>query len=107
MPDIHKICIKLTGDGTQIARGLTIINVAFTVLEEGNQATLALGNHCVAIFKMTDNYDNLAAALEDICNEGKQLKSITINDKSHEIETYLGGDLKFLAIVCGIECCEL
>ena len=52
---------------------------------------------------MAENYDNLAAALEDICNEGKQLKSITINDKSYEIETYLGGDLKSLAMVCGID----
>ena len=103
MSDIHKIRIKLTGDGTQIARGLTIINVAFTVLEEGNEATSVTGNHSVAIFKMAENYENLAAALEDICNEGKQLKSITIDDKSYEIETYLGGDLKFLAMVCGID----
>ena len=54
---------------------------------------------------MAENYDNinLVAALKDISNEGKQLKSITINDKSYEIETYLGGDLKFLAMVCGID----
>ena len=39
MPDIHKMQIKLAGNGTQIARGHTIINVAFTVLEEGNLAT--------------------------------------------------------------------
>ena len=52
---------------------------------------------------MAENYENLAATLEDICNEGKQLKSITIDDKSYEIETYLGGDLKFLAMVCGID----
>ena len=56
MPDIHKIRIKLTGDGTQIARGLMIINVAFTVLEEGNQATSVLCNHSadVTIFKMAE-----------------------------------------------------
>ena len=51
---------------------------------------------------MAENYDSLAAALEDVCNEGKQL-SITINVKSYEIETYLGGDLKFLAMDCGID----
>ena len=87
MPYIHKIWIKLTGDGTQIARGLTIINVTFTVLEEGNQATSVLYNHSVATFKMAENYDNLAATLEDICNKGKQSKSITINDKSYKTET--------------------
>ena len=73
--DIHKIHVKLTGDGTQIARGLTIINVAFTVLEDGNQATLVLGKH---FYVIVENYDNLAAALEDICNKGKQFKSIII-----------------------------
>ena len=49
------ICIKLTGDGTQIATGLTIINVDFTVLEEGNEATSVIGNYSVAIFKMAEN----------------------------------------------------
>ena len=102
-PDIQKIRVKLTGDGTQIARGLTIVNVAFTILEEGDQASSVVGNHSVAIFKIPETYENLAAALEDICKEGKQMKSITINDKSYEIETYLGGDLKFLAMVCGID----
>lgn len=38
IPDIQKIHVKLTGDGTQIARGLTIMNIAFTILEEGDQA---------------------------------------------------------------------
>ena len=53
----------------------------------------------MAIFKNGRKLDdNLAAALEDVCNEGRQLKSITINIKSYEIETYLGGDLKFLAM---------
>ena len=101
-PDIQKIHIKLTGDGTQIARGLTIVNIAFTILEE-DHASSVLGNYSVAIFKIVENYENLAAALVDICKEGEQLKSITINDKSYEIEMYLGGDLKFLAMVCGIE----
>ena len=102
-PDIQKIHVKLTGDGTQIARGLTIVNIAFTILEEGDQAYSVLGNHSVAIFKMAETYENLAAALEDICNEGKEMRSITIDDKRYEIETYLGGDLKFLAMVCGID----
>jgi len=57
----------------------------------------------VTIFKIPETYESLAAALEDIFKEGKQMKSITINDKSYEIETYLGVDLKFLAMVCGID----
>ena len=52
---------------------------------------------------MAENYENLKAALEDICSEVNEMKSITINDKTYDIETYLGGDLKFLAMVCGIQ----
>ena len=37
------IRVKLTGDGTQIARGLGIVNVAFTILEQGQQATSVSG----------------------------------------------------------------
>ena len=79
------------------------MNIAFTILEEGDQASSVLGNHSVAIFKMAENYQNLAAALEDIHNERQQMKSITIDDRNYEIETYLGGDLKFLVMVCGID----
>ena len=42
----------------------------------------------MAIFKMAETYENLAAALEDICNEGKEMRSITIDDKRYEIETH-------------------
>lgn len=55
---IQKISVKLTEDGTQITRGLTIVNVAFTVLEEGDQACLVVGNHYLAIFKIAENYKN-------------------------------------------------
>ena len=72
-------------------------------MEEGDQAYSVLDNHSIAIFKMAENYANLKAAMEDICSEGNEMKSITINDKTYEIETYLGCDLKFLAMVCGID----
>ena len=68
--DIQKIHVKPTGDGIQIARYLTAVNIAFTILE-GDQAYSVLGNHSVAIFKMAVKYENLAAALQDICNGGK------------------------------------
>ena len=35
MPSYFRI--KLTGDGTQIGRGFNVVNVAFTILEEGNK----------------------------------------------------------------------
>ena len=35
----NTIRIKLTGDGTLIARGLNVVNIAFTVLEDGQKAS--------------------------------------------------------------------
>ena len=56
--------VKLTGDGTQIGRGFTVVNVAFTMLEEGEKAHSAAGNHCIGIFKVCESdYNALYEAL--------------------------------------------
>ena len=98
------IKIKLTGDGTQIARGLSVVNVAFTVLEEGQQATSVVGNHSIAILRVSEKYEDLASALEDIVSEAKDLEVVTVEERVYKIELFLGGDWKFLACICGLEC---
>ena len=95
--------VKLTGDGTQIDRGLTVVNVAFTILEEGNKARSASGNHSIGIFKVSEDYHALISAMQDIITEAKSLKNVTINNTTYEIKYFLGGDMKFLALVCGID----
>lgn len=97
------IRIKLTGDGTRIARGLNIVNFAFTIIEEGSKAYSVLGNYSVAILKITESYDELALGLQDICEEAKDLEVLTIEGSVYRILFFLGGDWKFLATVCGIE----
>ena len=95
--------VKLTGDGTQIGRGFTVVNVAFTILEEGEKAHSAAGNHSIGIFKVCESdYNALYEALQDII-EASDLKYITINGNKHNIKYFLGGDIKFLALVCGIQ----
>ena len=97
------IRVKLTGDGTQIARGLSVVNIAFTILEEGQLACSSSGNHTVAILKVAEDYDDLAAGLEDIINEATDLEVLTVNEKVFKLQYFLGGDWKFLAVVCGLE----
>ena len=97
------IRIKLTGDGTRIARGLNIVNIAFTILEEGSKAYSVFGNYSVAILKATETYDELALGLQNICEEAKDLEVLTIEGNVYKIILFLGGDMKFLATVCGIE----
>ena len=45
----------------------------------------------------------MVRALSDIVNEVSTLQSIEIGGNSHPIEYFMGGDMKFLAMVCGIE----
>ena len=54
-----KIRIKLTGDGTKIGKRLHVVNVAFTLLDEGEKAYSAAGNHCIAIIKEPESYESL------------------------------------------------
>lgn len=98
-----KLRIKLTEDGTNLGRSLHVVNVAFCVLDEERAGTSPYGNHSLAILKVAEKYEQLALALEDVRVEVAQLDSILINDEVFEIELFLGGDWKFLAIVCGID----
>jgi hypothetical protein len=97
------IQIKLTRDGTNIAKHLHVVNFACTLLNEGSLACSPFGNHSLAIMQVCEDYDSLAGSLTDTVNEASELKSVTINENEHRVEYFLGGDLKFLAIVCGIE----
>ena len=89
------IRIKLTG--------LDVFNIAFTIIDEGSRAQSVFGNYSVAILKVSENYEELQAGLEDICSAAKDIEVVTIEGQVYSIQFYLGGDLKFLALVCGIE----
>ena len=99
----RKVGIKLTGDGTQIARGLNVVTFAFTVLENDLNPTSVYGSHPVAIIKTTETYENLSASLKGIIDEATALNEIHIDGVTFEIELFLGGDWKFLAMVCGLD----
>ena len=91
----NTIRIKLTGDGTQIARGLSVVNINFTMLEEGQtRACSAFGNHSIVILRVSENYKELKPGLEDIIAEAEDLEVLTIRDKVYSVQFFLGGDLK-------------
>ena len=95
--------VKLTGDGTKICRKLNLINFCFTVLNEGDLTKSPRGNHTIAIINSTEKYEDLEIALSDIQSEVQTLTSITFDGMNFPIEYFLCSDLKFLAIICGIE----
>ncbi len=98
-----KVRVKLTGDGTNIGKRLHVANFGFTILDEGDVAYSAAGNHCLAIFKEAETYESLKAALQDIASDIKSLLTIDVNGMTLEVEYYLGGDWKFLALATGID----
>ncbi len=95
-----KVWVKLTGDGTNIGKRLHVVNFGFTILDEGN---VAAGKHCITIFKEPETYQSLKAALHDIASDVKSLVTIDVNGTTFEVEYYLGGDWKFLALATGID----
>ena len=95
--------VKLTGDGTKICRKLNLTNFCFTVLNEGDVAKSPRGNHAIAIINSTEKYEDLKIALSDIRNEVQALTSIKFDSMEFPMEYFLCGDLKFSAIICGID----
>lgn len=97
------IQVKLTGDGTYIAKNIHVVNFAFTLLNEGQAASSVFGNHSLSIIEIPEDYDSLSSALADIVQEASELQSIEVYGREHRIQYFLGGDMKFLAIAVGIE----
>ena len=96
------INIKLSGDGTNIGKRLTVVNFTFTILNEKELAMGEKGNYVLALIKTTETYDNIRESLADLRMETSNLKEISVNNCTYQIEYFLGSDWKFLALVCGL-----
>ena len=90
----HKIRVKLSGDGTNIGKRLHVINITFTMLDEGGKAMSADGNHLIAVIKESENYDKLEQSLADIGKDMGSLQEISVGRLHFEIEWFLGGGLE-------------
>jgi hypothetical protein len=99
--DGETIKIKLSGDGTNIGKQMSVVNITFTILNEKKMAMSEKGNYILAVIKASESYDTLAESLADI-TEMQDLQKISVDDKTFDFEYFLGGDWKFLACVCGI-----
>ena len=94
--------MKASGDGTRIGKHLQLLNVTFSIINEGNVAMSEEGNYVIAVFKTKDDYVRIRDSLSDFRDEIRNLSSITCGDKIFQIEYFLGGDWKFLATVCSL-----
>ena len=85
----------MTGDSTRFGKHLSVISFGFTIIDEGNLAYSAAGNHCLAIWEGTESYETLKLALHDIITEVATLTTITAGGIMFDIEYYLGETEKF------------
>ena len=61
-----------------IGKRLHVVNVTFTILDEGSKAMSASGNHLIAIIKEPEDCDKLAESLMDIRKDVESLKQLKI-----------------------------
>ena len=98
----NSLKIKVSGDGTRIGKRLQLLNVTYTIINEGNIAMSEKVNYVLAVIKTKDDYTDIRGSLSDLRDEMKKLDSITCENRTFQIEYFLGGDWKFLATVCGL-----
>jgi hypothetical protein len=98
------IFIKFCGDGTLIGRNLKIFNFGFSCLNEKYYCKTNKGHYSLGIFEITnENYDELKTALKELFEQINCISHIEFKGEKYLIEKKLGGDLKFLANVMGLQ----
>ncbi len=94
--------LKISGDGTRVGKRLQLLNVTFTIINEGHTAATEKGNYVLAIIKAKDDYQTINESLSDLRKEMLNLKSIQVGEKTFAIQYFLGRDWTFLVTICGI-----
>jgi len=96
------IRIKLTGDSGNVGRYLKLLNFTFSAVDFlGSQSYI--GNYTLGLFEMQEeSYNELNISLKEILASLEDFNFLSLNDKNYKIKFYLGGDLKFLANVMGL-----
>ena len=97
-----KVRIKFSGDGTRVGERKNFVNIAYTIIGE-DTCTSYEGNYLLGIAKCPESGDVLKETFEDLFEEFINLDTIEVNGKTIHVEKFLGGDLKFLNQVMGID----
>ena len=58
--------IKLSGDGTRVGKRLQLLNVTYSIINEGKKASTEKGNYMLAIVKAKDDYEGIRDSLNDV-----------------------------------------
>lgn len=94
--------IKISGDGTRIGKRMHVLNFVYSLIGEDGCAG-ERGSYLIGIVKVPEKYECIKEGLKEIIQEVNGLKYIDVMGKNIRIELFLGGDLKFLNLVNGID----
>ena len=99
----NKLLIKFSGDGTIINKTLKLLNFTFSIMSKNSKCTSSAGHFIVGMFKIDkENYEQLKDCLNEIFIQIEQLNEIEIDNDIFETELFLSCDLKFQALLSGI-----
>jgi hypothetical protein len=98
------INVKLSGDGTLIAKNLNIFNFNFSLLDSDDKNWNTVeGNFSLGIFEVhSENYEIIKQSISEFIKKIEDLKYIKVDNVEYKINYYLAGDLKLLAMMLGI-----
>jgi len=98
------IKIKFCGDGTLIGRNLKVLNFGFSCLNEKRYCKTSKGHYSLGIFEIiNENYDELKVCLKEVFEQISSISYVEYKGEKFKIDKTLGGDLKFLANVMGLD----
>ena len=98
-----RIRVKLSGDGTTVGKRLHLVNFTYTLVD--GLCHSYNEEHYLAIFRCPEKYEDISIALRDIIKETATLTSIDVDGVTYTIDYFIGGDLKFMNMVSGIDSC--
>lgn len=100
----NKFSIKIACDSTNInSKNMKQLNLTFTLINDKKTAMSAKGNFLLGMFKIEkEDYETLRVCLSEIFEKLQSVSSIKIKEKNYAIEHFLGGDMKSVSLLYGI-----
>ncbi len=107
----NTINIRLSGDGTEAGRNFSLLNFNFGFIDPvktGQNINLnpnsVTGNFCLGSYNIEgESYATIKNSLSDLLEKLSSIHQLEVDGVSYNIEYWLGGDLKFISIILGVQ----
>ena len=99
----HTIKVKISGDGAKVSKVSNFVVMSYSIIGEGTACHL--DQQTLAIVNCDENYLNLNLSLSPLFEEINDLWTaghIMVNNRKYILELFVGGDMKFIQILLGL-----